>query len=115
MEKVRLEDAVLRHGFRRTSREAGVSLSTLETAVRGARVPKEETAEKIANALGVLVDEIEWPLGYGERIAGGILRVEGRLERVPQKAPTSSNCGTSGSMRTIAGVQKCDETGVREI
>ena|SRR5829696_8106067 len=87
MEKVRLEEAIRIHGFRRTSREAGISLSTLETAVRGVRVPKEATAEKIANALGVLVDEIEWPLGYGERIPGGILRVDGRLERVPQIGP----------------------------
>ena len=86
MEKVRLEDAVLRHGFRRTSREAGVSLSTLETAVRGARVPKEETAEKIANALGVLVDEIEWPLGYGERLPGGVLRLHGQIGHIPRAA-----------------------------
>ena len=86
MEKVRLEDAVLRHGFRRTSREAGVSLSTLETAVRGARVPKEATAEKIANALGVLVDEIEWPLGYGERLPGGVLRLHGQVDEVPRVA-----------------------------
>jgi len=86
MEKVRLEDAVLRHGFRRTSREAGVSLSTLETAVRGARVPKEATAEKIANALGVLVDEIEWPLGYGERLPGGVLRLHGQVDEMPRVA-----------------------------
>jgi lambda repressor-like predicted transcriptional regulator len=84
MEKVRLEEAVQRHGFRRTSREAGVSLTTLETAVRGVRVPKEATAEKIADALGVLVEEIEWPIGYGERLPGGVLRVGGRLESVPR-------------------------------
>ena len=83
MEKVRLEEAVQRHGFRRTCREAGVSLTTLDTAVRGARVPKEETAEKIANALGVLVNEIEWPLGYGERLPGGFLRLHGRVVEMP--------------------------------
>jgi lambda repressor-like predicted transcriptional regulator len=86
MEKVRLEEAVLRYGFRRTSREAGVSLTTLDTTVRGTRVPREETAEKIANALGVLVDEIEWPLGYGERLPGGILRLHGQIDEIPRTA-----------------------------
>jgi len=86
MEKVRLEEAVQRHGFRRTCREAGVSLSTLDTAVRGARLPKEETAEKIASALGVSVDEIEWPLGYGERLPGGVLRVGGQVTDMPRAA-----------------------------
>ena len=86
MEKVRLEEAVQRHGFRRTCREAGVSLSTLETAVRGVRVPKEETAEKIASALGVGVDEIEWPLGYGDRLPGGVLRLHGQVDDMPRTA-----------------------------
>jgi lambda repressor-like predicted transcriptional regulator len=86
MEKVRLEDAVLRHGFRRTSREAGVSLTTLEAAIKGMRVPKEETAEKIANALGVLMDEIEWPLGYGDRLPGGVLRLHGQIDDMPREA-----------------------------
>jgi lambda repressor-like predicted transcriptional regulator len=91
MEKVRLEVAVQRHGFRKTCREAGVSLSTLETAVRGVRVPKEETAEKIASALGVGVDEIAWPLGYGERLPGGVLRLHGQVDEMPrasQQEPT---------------------------
>jgi lambda repressor-like predicted transcriptional regulator len=86
MEKVLLEEAVQRHGFRRTCREAGISLTTLDSAIKGARVPKEETAEKIANALGVLVDEIEWPLGYGERIPGGILRLHGQIDEMPRWA-----------------------------
>jgi lambda repressor-like predicted transcriptional regulator len=86
METVRLEEAVQRHGFRRTCREAGVSLSTLETAVRGVRVPKETTAEKIADALGIGIDEIEWPLGYGERIPGGILRLRGQIGDIPRAA-----------------------------
>jgi len=86
MEKVRLEEAVRRHGFRRTSREAGISLTTLESAVRGMRVPKEETAEKIADALGVGVDDIEWPLGYGERLPGGVLRVGGQVNDIPRVA-----------------------------
>ena len=86
METVRLEEAVQRHGFRRTCREAGVSLSTLETAVRGVRVPKETTAEKIADALGIGIDEIEWPLGYGERIPGGLLRLHGQIDEMPRAA-----------------------------
>jgi hypothetical protein len=86
MEKVRLEEAVQRHGFRRTCREAGVSLTTLETAVRGMRVPKETTAGKIAMALGVGVDEIEWPLGYGERLPGGVLRLRGQIDDMPRAA-----------------------------
>ena len=86
MEKVRLEDAVQRHGFRRTCREAGVSLTTLDTAVRGVRVPKEETAGKIAMALGVGVDEIQWPLGYGERLPGGVLRLHGQVNDMPRAA-----------------------------
>jgi lambda repressor-like predicted transcriptional regulator len=86
MEKVRLEEAVLRHGFRRTCRESGLSLTTLETAIRGTRVPKETTAEKIANALGVGVDEIEWPIGYGERLPGGFLRLHGQIDEMPRAA-----------------------------
>jgi lambda repressor-like predicted transcriptional regulator len=86
MEKVRLEDAVQRHGFRRTCREAGVSLATLETAVGGVRVPKEATAEKIANALGVAVNEIQWPLGYGDRLPGGVLRLHGQVDEMPRLA-----------------------------
>jgi len=86
MEQVRLEEAVQRHGFRRTCREAGVSLSTLETAVRGVRVPKETTAEKIADALGIGIDEIEWPLGYGERLPGGVLRLHGQVNDLPRVA-----------------------------
>jgi lambda repressor-like predicted transcriptional regulator len=86
MEKVRLEEAVQRHGFRRTSRESGVGLATLDTAIRGVRLPKEETAEKIANALGVSVDEIKWPLGYGERLPGGILRLHGQVNDMPRVA-----------------------------
>ena len=86
MEKVRLEEAVQRHGFRRTCREAGVSLSTLETAVRGVRVPKEETAEKIASALGVGVDEVAWPMGYGERLPGEFLRLHGQIDEMPRAA-----------------------------
>lgn len=78
MEKVRLEETVRMNGFRRTCRQAGISLTTLDTAIRGIRVPREETAGKIAAALGVGVDEIEWPLGYGERLPGGVLRVDGR-------------------------------------
>jgi hypothetical protein len=84
MEKVRLDEVVQRHGFRRTCRAAGISLTTLDTAVRGARVPKEETAEKIAKALGVGVDDIEWPLGYGERLPGGVLRVGGQVNDIPR-------------------------------
>ena len=83
MEKVRLEEAVLRHGFRRTCRESGLSLTTLETAIRGTRVPKETTAEKIASALGVGVDEIQWPLGYGDRLPGGVLRLRGQVVEMP--------------------------------
>jgi lambda repressor-like predicted transcriptional regulator len=83
MEKVRLEEAVQTHGFRRTCREAGVSLTTLDAAIRGRRVPKEETAEKIANALGVAVDEIQWPLGYGDRLPGGVLRLHGQVVEMP--------------------------------
>ena len=86
MEKVRLEEAVQRHGFRRTCREAGVSLSTLETAIKGARVPMEATAEKIAKALGVGVDEIAWPLGYGERLPGGVVRLHGQVNDIPRIA-----------------------------
>jgi lambda repressor-like predicted transcriptional regulator len=84
MEKVRLEEAVQRHGFRKTCRESGVSLTTLDAAIKGTRVPKEKTAEKVADALGVGVDEIEWPLGYGDRLPGGVLRVHGRLEGMPR-------------------------------
>jgi lambda repressor-like predicted transcriptional regulator len=84
MEKLRLEEAVQRHGFRRTSRESGVALTTLDTAIRGMRVPKETTAEKIANALGVAVDEIQWPLGYGDRLPGGVLRLHGQVDEMPQ-------------------------------
>jgi lambda repressor-like predicted transcriptional regulator len=90
MEKVLLEEAVQRYGFRRTCREADISLTTLDGVIKGARVPKEETAEKIANALGVLVDEIEWPLGYGERLPGGVLRVGGQvneMHRVTLRGP----------------------------
>jgi lambda repressor-like predicted transcriptional regulator len=83
MEKLRLEEAVRRHGFRRTSRESGVALTTLDTAIKGTRVPKEATAEKIANALGVLVDEIQWPLGYGERLPG-VLRLRGQIDDTPR-------------------------------
>jgi lambda repressor-like predicted transcriptional regulator len=86
MQKVRLGEAVLRHGFRRTCREAGVSLTTLDTAIRGARVPKETTAKKIADALGVGVDEIEWPIGYGERLPGGVLRLHGQIDEMPRAA-----------------------------
>ncbi len=93
MEKVRLEEAVRRHGFRKTCREAGVSLATLDTAIRGMRVPREKTAERIARALGVSVDEIVWLLGYGERLPGGVLRVGGRLESVTQEASPNSSCG----------------------
>jgi lambda repressor-like predicted transcriptional regulator len=84
METVRLEEAVQRHGFRRTCREAGVSLTTLEAAIKGMRLPKEETAEKIADALGVGVDEIQWPLGYGERLPGGVLRLHGQIDEMPR-------------------------------
>lgn len=84
MEKVRLEEAVQRHGFRRTSREAGVSLTTLDAAIKGTRVPREETAGKIAAALGVGVDEIQWPLGYGERLPGGVVRVNGQIDEMPR-------------------------------
>ena len=87
MEKVRLEEAVRRYGFRRTCRESGISLTTLETAVRGMRVPKEETAEKIARALGVSVQDIEWPIGYGERLPGGVLRLHGQLDDMPRVTP----------------------------
>jgi transcriptional regulator with XRE-family HTH domain len=87
MEKMRLGEAVRRHGFRRTCREAGVSLATLETTVRGMRVPKEATAEKIADALGVSLDEIAWPLGYGERLPGGALRVGGQIDDLCRVAP----------------------------
>jgi transcriptional regulator with XRE-family HTH domain len=86
MEKVRLEDAVQTHGFRRTCREAGVSLATLDTAIRGMRVPKEETAEKIANALGVAVDEIQCPLGYGDRLPGGVVRLHGQVDEMSRVA-----------------------------
>ncbi len=114
MEKVRLEEAVRQYGFRRTCREAGVSLTTLDTAVKGMRVPKEETAEKIARALGLEVGRIEWPMGYGERLPGGVLRVDGRLEIVPQetsqdscdseqsaKPPASGGCLKAETGRTI--------------
>jgi lambda repressor-like predicted transcriptional regulator len=87
MEKVRLEEAVRRHGFRKTCREAGISLTTLDTAVRGTRVPKEETAERIARALGIEIGEIEWPLGYGERLPGGLLRVNGQMHSLPSRVP----------------------------
>jgi hypothetical protein len=90
VEKVQLEEAVRQYGFRRTCREAGVSLTTLDTAIRGMRVPKEETAKKVAKALGVGVDDIDWPLGYGERLPGGILRVDGRLQSVPREASPNS-------------------------
>ena len=86
MEKLRLEDAVQTHGFRRTCREAGVSLATLDAAIRGMRVPKETTAEKIASSLGVAVDEIQWPMGYGERLPGGVLRLHGRVNDIPRVA-----------------------------
>jgi lambda repressor-like predicted transcriptional regulator len=86
MEKLRLEEAVQRHGFRRTCREADISLTTLDAAIKGVRVPKEETAEKIADALGVLLDEIEWPLGYGDRLPGGILRLHGQVDEMPRAA-----------------------------
>jgi lambda repressor-like predicted transcriptional regulator len=86
MEKVRLEEAVQSHGFRRTCREAGVSLTTLDAAIKGVRVPKEETAEKIAKALGVAVDEVEWPLGFGDRLPGGILRLHGQVNDMPRVA-----------------------------
>jgi lambda repressor-like predicted transcriptional regulator len=86
MEQVRLEEAVQRHGFRRTCREAGVSLTTLDSAIKGTRVPREATAEKIANALGVSVDEIEWPMGYGERLPGGVLRLHGQVNDIPRMA-----------------------------
>jgi lambda repressor-like predicted transcriptional regulator len=86
MKKVRLEEAVQRHGFRRTCREAGVSLATLDTAIKGARVPMEATAEKIAKALGVGVDEIAWPMGYGERLPGGVLRLHGQIDEMPREA-----------------------------
>jgi lambda repressor-like predicted transcriptional regulator len=87
MEKVRLGEAVRRHGFRRTCREAGVSLTTLDSAIRGMRVPKEATAEKIAKALGVGVEEIQWPLGYGDRLPGGVLRLRGQLDDMPRVTP----------------------------
>jgi hypothetical protein len=86
MEKVRLEEAIRRYGFWRTCGEAGISLTTLDTAVRGLRVPKEETAEKIASVLGVGVDEIAWPMGYGERLPGGVLRVGGQVNDMPRVA-----------------------------
>jgi lambda repressor-like predicted transcriptional regulator len=86
MEKVRLEEAVQSHGFRKTSRESGVSPTTLDAAIKGVRVPKEETAEKIADALGVGVDEIEWPLGFGDRLPGGILRLHGQIDEMPRAA-----------------------------
>ena len=86
MEKVLLEEAVLRHGFRRTCRKAGISLTTLDAAIKGVRVPKEETAKKVAKALGVAVDEVEWPLGYGERLPGGVLRLHGQVDEIPRAA-----------------------------
>ena len=86
MEKVRLDEVVQMHGFRRTCREAGVSLTTLDAAIKGVRVPKEKTAEKIADALGVHVDEIQWPLGYGERLPGGVLRLHGQIDEMPRVA-----------------------------
>jgi lambda repressor-like predicted transcriptional regulator len=86
MEKVRLVEAVQRHGFRKTCRESGVSLTTLEAAIKGTRVPKEETAMKVAKALGVGVDEIAWPIGYGERLPGGVLRVGGQVNDLPRVA-----------------------------
>jgi hypothetical protein len=45
---------------------------------------REETAEKIADALGVLVEEIQWPMGYGERLPGGVLRVDGQVNDIPR-------------------------------
>jgi|SRR5215212_713351 len=86
MEKVRLDEVVQMHGFRRTCREAGVSLTTLDAAIKGTRVPKEETAGKVAKALGVSVDEIAWPLGYGERLPGGVLRLHGQVVEMPGAA-----------------------------
>ncbi len=86
MEKVRLEEAIRIHGFRRTCREAGISLATLDTTIRGMRVPKEATAEKIAKALGVDVEKIQWPLGYGDRLPGGALRLHGQVDDLPQEA-----------------------------
>jgi lambda repressor-like predicted transcriptional regulator len=86
MEKVHLDEVVKRHGFRRTCRKAGLSPATLDAAIRGTRVPKEETAGKIADALGVRVDEIQWPLGYGERLPGGLLRLHGQIDEMPRAA-----------------------------
>jgi lambda repressor-like predicted transcriptional regulator len=86
MEKVRLGEAVQRHGFRKTCRESGVALTTLDAAIKGMRVPKEETAKKVAKALGVAVDEVEWPLGYGERLPGGVLRLHGQVDEMPRAA-----------------------------
>ncbi len=58
--RVRLREAVRRHGFNRLCREAGISPNTLAMAVKGFRTPRPDTCRKIGHALGVPAERIDW-------------------------------------------------------
>lgn len=64
--KTPLAEAVRAAGFNRVQRASGLSASGLSRTVKGETTPKPKTAEHIAEALEMSVDEIEWPRGIRE-------------------------------------------------
>lgn len=66
MQKISLEEAREAAGLTREqlAEEAGISESTIQRIETGSiHMTKDETAQCIADALGMRIDEIEWPNG----------------------------------------------------
>lgn len=74
--KVPLEKAIRAYGVNKFCRDTGLGYATVRPVMKGLRVPTTPTAERIAEGLGVSVDDLDWPKGFGDPYRAALHRDE---------------------------------------